>query len=44
MHSERPKVLHKLAGRPLIGHVLAVADALQPATICLVNHRQLILA
>jgi bifunctional UDP-N-acetylglucosamine pyrophosphorylase/glucosamine-1-phosphate N-acetyltransferase len=31
MRSALPKVLHPLCGRPLIGHVLAVADALEPA-------------
>ncbi|MEW5893461.1 MAG: bifunctional UDP-N-acetylglucosamine diphosphorylase/glucosamine-1-phosphate N-acetyltransferase GlmU [Pseudomonadota bacterium] len=36
MHSDLPKVLHTLAGRPLIGHVLAAADALDPARICVV--------
>lgn len=29
MKSELPKVLHELAGRPLLGHVLALADALE---------------
>ncbi|MDD3529976.1 MAG: bifunctional UDP-N-acetylglucosamine diphosphorylase/glucosamine-1-phosphate N-acetyltransferase GlmU [Gallionellaceae bacterium] len=36
MRSELPKVLHPLAGRPLLGHVLAAADALGPARICVV--------
>jgi bifunctional UDP-N-acetylglucosamine pyrophosphorylase/glucosamine-1-phosphate N-acetyltransferase len=36
MKSDRPKVLHPLAGRPLLGHVLAAADALQPARTCVV--------
>ena len=36
MHSDLPKVLHTLAGRPLIEHVLAAADALDPARICVV--------
>jgi bifunctional UDP-N-acetylglucosamine pyrophosphorylase / glucosamine-1-phosphate N-acetyltransferase len=31
MRSPRPKVLHPLAGRPLLGHVLAVAAELAPA-------------
>jgi bifunctional UDP-N-acetylglucosamine pyrophosphorylase / glucosamine-1-phosphate N-acetyltransferase len=31
MRSTRPKVLHPLAGRPLLGHVLAVAAELAPA-------------
>ena len=30
MRSGRPKVLHPLAGRPLIGHVLAAVAALRP--------------
>ncbi len=31
MHSDLPKVLHRLAGRPLLAHVLATAEALNPA-------------
>ncbi|MDH5486636.1 MAG: bifunctional UDP-N-acetylglucosamine diphosphorylase/glucosamine-1-phosphate N-acetyltransferase GlmU [Gammaproteobacteria bacterium] len=33
MYSDRPKVLHELAGRPLLAHVLATARALKPAAI-----------
>jgi bifunctional UDP-N-acetylglucosamine pyrophosphorylase/glucosamine-1-phosphate N-acetyltransferase len=33
MYSARPKVLHELAGRPLLGHVLAAARALGARTI-----------
>lgn len=33
MKSTRPKVLMPLAGRPLLGHVLATAHTLQPAAI-----------
>ena len=36
MHSEKPKVLHALAGRPLVQHVLDCAAALQPQQICVV--------
>ena len=36
MHSQRPKVLHPLAGRPLIAHVIATARALKPKRICVV--------
>jgi bifunctional UDP-N-acetylglucosamine pyrophosphorylase/glucosamine-1-phosphate N-acetyltransferase len=36
MRSRLPKVLHPLAGRPLIGHVIAAARALKPARICVV--------
>ncbi|NTV96081.1 MAG: bifunctional UDP-N-acetylglucosamine diphosphorylase/glucosamine-1-phosphate N-acetyltransferase GlmU [Thiobacillus sp.] len=36
MKSDLPKVLHPLAGRPLIGHVLAAADTLEPTRICVV--------
>jgi bifunctional UDP-N-acetylglucosamine pyrophosphorylase / glucosamine-1-phosphate N-acetyltransferase len=32
MRSSLPKVLHPLAGRPLLGHVLAAAALLQPET------------
>jgi len=33
MKSKRPKVLHELAGKPLIWHALASAAALRPATL-----------
>jgi bifunctional UDP-N-acetylglucosamine pyrophosphorylase / glucosamine-1-phosphate N-acetyltransferase len=33
MHSALPKVLHPLAGRPLLGHVLAAARTLAPRAI-----------
>jgi bifunctional UDP-N-acetylglucosamine pyrophosphorylase / glucosamine-1-phosphate N-acetyltransferase len=36
MHSDAPKVLHRLAGKPLLGHVLAAARALNPKCICVV--------
>jgi bifunctional UDP-N-acetylglucosamine pyrophosphorylase/glucosamine-1-phosphate N-acetyltransferase len=36
MRSRLPKVLHPLAGRPLIEHVVATARALKPARICVV--------
>jgi bifunctional UDP-N-acetylglucosamine pyrophosphorylase/glucosamine-1-phosphate N-acetyltransferase len=36
MHSNLPKVLHKLAGRPLLQHVLDTARALKPAKLCVV--------
>jgi len=36
MHSPLPKVLHPLAGRPLIRHVLETARALAPRRICVV--------
>ncbi|MFN7086465.1 MAG: bifunctional UDP-N-acetylglucosamine diphosphorylase/glucosamine-1-phosphate N-acetyltransferase GlmU [Burkholderiales bacterium] len=36
MHSHLPKVLHLLAGRPLISHVIASARALGAARICVV--------
>ncbi len=36
MHSALPKVLHSLAGRPLIAHVLAAARALAPRAIAVV--------
>jgi len=36
MRSRLPKVLHPLAGRPLISHVLATARALKPARVCVV--------
>ena len=28
MHSSLPKVLHEIAGEPLLGHVLSVAQSL----------------
>ncbi len=39
MKSARPKVLHTLAGRSLVGHVLAVARSLEPVhVIAVVRH------
>jgi bifunctional UDP-N-acetylglucosamine pyrophosphorylase/glucosamine-1-phosphate N-acetyltransferase len=37
MHSALPKVLHPLAGRPLLAHVLDAARALAPRKIIVVN-------
>ncbi len=37
MHSDLPKVLHPLAGRPLLGHVLETARALDARRIFLVH-------
>jgi bifunctional UDP-N-acetylglucosamine pyrophosphorylase / glucosamine-1-phosphate N-acetyltransferase len=37
MHSALPKVLHRLAGRPLAAHVLAAARALSPRAIVMVT-------
>ncbi|TAK42847.1 MAG: UDP-N-acetylglucosamine diphosphorylase/glucosamine-1-phosphate N-acetyltransferase [Betaproteobacteria bacterium] len=37
MHSTLPKVLHRLAGRPLLAHVLAAAQALAPRRIVVVH-------
>jgi len=36
MRSALPKVLHRVAGRPMIAHVLAAAEALSPASITVV--------
>ena len=36
MYSEKPKVLHALAGKPLIQHVLDCATELKPRHICVV--------
>ena len=36
MHSQLPKVLHTLAGRPLIAHVIDTARALGAARVCVV--------
>src|SRR5690606_27050584 len=36
MHSELPKVLHPLAGRPLLGHVVDTARSLAPAKLVVV--------
>lgn len=36
MKSDRPKVLHELAGRSLLMHVLTTARALEPEKICIV--------
>ncbi len=41
MKSQTPKVLHALAGVPLIGHVLATARALDPAhVVAVVRHER----
>jgi bifunctional UDP-N-acetylglucosamine pyrophosphorylase / glucosamine-1-phosphate N-acetyltransferase len=41
MRSRTPKVLHQLAGLPLIGHVLATANELEPAHIvAVVRHER----
>ncbi len=37
MHSALPKVLHPLAGRPLLAHVLEAARALEPAQLLVVH-------
>jgi bifunctional UDP-N-acetylglucosamine pyrophosphorylase/glucosamine-1-phosphate N-acetyltransferase len=37
MRSQRPKILHALAGRPLLAHVLAAAWALAPRKIVVVH-------
>jgi len=40
MKSELPKVLHKIAGRSLLEHVLHTADSLHPSTVTVVvGHR-----
>src|SRR5687767_6045591 len=40
MKSQLPKVLHPVAGRPMLEHVLRTASALEPATITVVvGHR-----
>ena len=36
MRSKKPKVLHALAGRPMIGHLVASVAKLKPATVVLV--------
>src|SRR5690348_8542898 len=36
MHSALPKVLHRLAGRPLLAHVVATARALAPRSLVVV--------
>jgi bifunctional UDP-N-acetylglucosamine pyrophosphorylase/glucosamine-1-phosphate N-acetyltransferase len=36
MYSDKPKVLHALAGKPLVQHVLDCAAALHPQRICVV--------
>ena len=40
MKSRTPKVLHPLAGVPLIGHVLATAEALDPAVLIVVTRHE----
>jgi bifunctional UDP-N-acetylglucosamine pyrophosphorylase/glucosamine-1-phosphate N-acetyltransferase len=36
MHSALPKVLHPLAGRPIVDHVIDAAESLAPRTVCVV--------
>ena len=36
MYSDKPKVLHALAGKPLVQHVLDCAVTLQPKQVCVV--------
>ena len=36
MRSDLPKVLHPLAGKPLLAHVLATARSLEPERLCVV--------
>jgi bifunctional UDP-N-acetylglucosamine pyrophosphorylase/glucosamine-1-phosphate N-acetyltransferase len=36
MHSALPKVLHKLAGKPLLQHVIDTARALSPGALCVI--------
>jgi bifunctional UDP-N-acetylglucosamine pyrophosphorylase/glucosamine-1-phosphate N-acetyltransferase len=40
MKSDRPKVLHAVAGLPLVEHVLRLADALRPATATVIVGHQ----
>jgi bifunctional UDP-N-acetylglucosamine pyrophosphorylase / glucosamine-1-phosphate N-acetyltransferase len=37
MHSDLPKVLHRLAGRPLLAYAVDAARALAPERICIVH-------
>ena len=37
MHSALPKVLHALAGKPLLAHVLTTARSMNPRAICVVE-------
>jgi bifunctional UDP-N-acetylglucosamine pyrophosphorylase / glucosamine-1-phosphate N-acetyltransferase len=36
MYSDKPKVLHALAGKPLVQHVLDCAEMLKPKQVCVV--------
>jgi len=36
MHSNKPKVLHTLAGKPMVQHVLDCASLLKPQQVCVV--------
>src|SRR5215472_3444062 len=37
MHSDIPKVLHRLAGKPLLAHVVDTARRLSPEVVCIVH-------
>jgi bifunctional UDP-N-acetylglucosamine pyrophosphorylase/glucosamine-1-phosphate N-acetyltransferase len=41
MKNDRPKVLHEMAGRTLIGHVLRTAETLRPARLVVVLGRDM---
>jgi bifunctional UDP-N-acetylglucosamine pyrophosphorylase/glucosamine-1-phosphate N-acetyltransferase len=43
MRSSRPKVMARLAGRPLLAHVIDTARALEPRAICIVHGRSAML-
>ena len=40
MHSSTPKVLHEIGGRPMLGHVIATAEKLNPNKIWIVHSEE----
>ena len=38
MHSNLPKVLHPIAGKALVAHVIDTARSLSPQTLCVWSH------
>ena len=39
MNSKRNKVLHELTGKPLIGHVVELANEISRQTVCVIGHQ-----
>ena len=40
MHSERPKVLHSIGGKPLLGHLIETVSQIKPTQLIVVHGYQ----